>query len=174
MSRAIVWRPLKLFLTNVKYFHVYGGTRNKNGGFQFGWLNLLAPWLQPLLITLKYRKYSTVADLHTFHFTAAHAPMFSVFICRLLAMDLNAETITVSLDYTLQISLYYSTHIAFRSRVKSSQADLLHSSMLLVPIRSQLIFTIHAPFSSFYPQLLNPPGLSTLSLSLKNWTLFCL
>jgi hypothetical protein len=35
-------------------------------------------------------------------------------------------------------------------------------------MRSQKIFTIRAPFSSLYSHLLNPPGLSTLSLSLKN------
>jgi hypothetical protein len=56
----------------------------------------------------------------------------------------------------------------FKSHFKSSQADLLYSSVLLVTISSQLISTTHAPFSSsFYSQLLNSPGLSTLSLSLK-------
>jgi hypothetical protein len=34
------------------------------------------------------------------------------------------------------------------------------------------IFTIHAPFSSLYCRLLNTSRLSTLSLSLKNWSLF--
>jgi hypothetical protein len=34
--------------------------------------------------------------------------------------------------------LYYSTHTVFISHVKSSQADLLYSSVLLVPIRSEL------------------------------------
>jgi hypothetical protein len=35
------------------YCHVSGGTRDKNDGFQFEWLDLLAPWLHVLLITLK-------------------------------------------------------------------------------------------------------------------------
>jgi hypothetical protein len=120
--------------------------------------------LQSLLIAPIYRQYSAIADLHTFHFTDGHTLGFSVFIS-LLATDLNTETITVSQDYTLQISVHYSTHKAFKSHVKSSHADLLHSSVLLIPIRSQLIFTIHAPFSSLYSQLLNPPGLSTLSVT---------
>jgi hypothetical protein len=54
-------------------------------------LDLLAPWLQVLLITLKY---STIADLHTVQFTAAHALGFSNFTNRLLATDLNTEIIT--------------------------------------------------------------------------------
>jgi hypothetical protein len=38
------------------------GTRDENDGFYFGWLDLLSPWLQVLLITLKC---SAIADLHT-------------------------------------------------------------------------------------------------------------
>jgi hypothetical protein len=82
-----------------------------------------------------YRQYSAIADLHTFQFTDAYAPGFPVFTSRLLATDLRTETITISLDYTLQVR-----HInkVFKSHVKSSQADLLYSSVLLVPIRSEL------------------------------------
>jgi hypothetical protein len=47
---------------------------------------LLAPWLQVLLITLKY---SATADLHNSQFTVAHALGFSVFTSRLLSTDLN-------------------------------------------------------------------------------------
>jgi hypothetical protein len=96
-------------------------------------IGLLALWLQPLLITLKYRKYSATADLHTFHFTVAHALGFSVFTS-LQAADLNTETSTVSLSHKLQI-----LHI-----IK--------------------IFKSHAPFSSLYSQLLNPPGLSKVKV----------
>jgi hypothetical protein len=49
--------------------------------------------LQSLLITLKY---NDIADLHTFQFTVTHALGFSVFTSRLLATDLNTETITSS------------------------------------------------------------------------------
>jgi hypothetical protein len=38
--------------------------------------------------------YSAIADLHTFQSTVAHAVGFSIFISRLLATDLNTETIT--------------------------------------------------------------------------------
>jgi hypothetical protein len=61
---------------------------------------LIAHWLQSLLITFKY---SAIADLHTFQFTVAHALGFPVFTIRLLATDLNTETVTVSLRYTLQV-----------------------------------------------------------------------
>jgi hypothetical protein len=39
--------------------------------------------------------------------------------------------IKASLNHTLPIALYYSTHKVFRSHVKSSQADFLYSSVLL-------------------------------------------
>jgi hypothetical protein len=69
----------------------------------------------------QYRKYSAIADLHTFHFTVAHALGFSVFTSHLLATDLNTETITVSLSHTLQI-----LHIikVFKSHAKSSHNEL--------------------------------------------------
>jgi hypothetical protein len=62
-------------------------------------LDLLAPWLQILLNTLKY---SAIADLHTFQFTFAHALGFPVFISRLLATDLNAK-ISTSNYYEINI-----------------------------------------------------------------------
>jgi hypothetical protein len=65
-------------------------------------LDLLAPWLQVFLITLKY---SAIADLHTFQFTVAQALGFSVFASRLLATDLNAEVI---------ISNHYEVFLLFR------------------------------------------------------------
>jgi hypothetical protein len=48
-----------------------------------------------------YRQYRAIADLHNLQLTVAQALGFSVFTSRLLATDLNTETITVSLDYTL-------------------------------------------------------------------------
>jgi hypothetical protein len=75
-----------------------------------------------------------MTDLQTLHFTIAHVLGFSVYTSHLLATDLNREIITVSLDYTLQV-----LHInkVFKSNFKSSQADLLYSSVFLVPIPSQ-------------------------------------
>jgi hypothetical protein len=63
--------------------------RDENNGFYFGWLDLLAPWLQVLLIILKY---SAIADLHNLQFTVAHALGLSAFTSRLLATDFNTET----------------------------------------------------------------------------------
>jgi hypothetical protein len=54
-------------------------------------LDLLAAWLQSLLITLKY---SVVVDLHSLQFTVAHALGFPVSTSRLPAKDTNIETIT--------------------------------------------------------------------------------
>jgi hypothetical protein len=84
-----------------------------------------------------YRQYSAIADLHTYQFTAAHALGFSVFTSYLLATDINTETRTISLSHTPQI------------------------------LQKIKVFKSHPPFSSLYSQLLNPPWLSTLTLSLK-------
>jgi hypothetical protein len=59
--------------------------------------------------SLNYNLYSTVADLHNSQFTVAHALGFSVFTSHLLVTDLNTGTIKASLNYTLPISMYYST-----------------------------------------------------------------
>jgi hypothetical protein len=45
-------------------------------------------------ISLSYNQYSAIADLHTFQFTVAHALGFSVFTSRLVATDLNTNTVT--------------------------------------------------------------------------------
>jgi hypothetical protein len=42
-----------------------------------------------LFTTRNYRQYSTIAVLHTFHFTVTHALEFSVFTSRILATDLS-------------------------------------------------------------------------------------
>jgi hypothetical protein len=44
----------------------------------------------------------------------------------------------VSLNHTLPTSLCYCAHKVVKANVKSSEADLLYSSVLLVPIRSEL------------------------------------
>jgi hypothetical protein len=45
-------------------------------------------------ISLNYKPYNAIADLHTFQFTVAHPLGFSVTISRILATDLNTGTIT--------------------------------------------------------------------------------
>jgi hypothetical protein len=49
-----------------------------------------------LVITLKYRLYSAISRLHQLQFTFAHALGFSVSTSHFPAMDLNAQTVTVS------------------------------------------------------------------------------
>jgi hypothetical protein len=130
----------------------------------------------------QYRQYSTIADLRTLHFITAHALGFPVFTSRLLAMDLNTETITVSLDQTRPISLHYSARKAFKSHIKSTQADLLHSSVFLVPIHSAslwltLLHWIHfshkpsALISQLSWVLLNSPHTHS-DLTLKRYSLY--
>jgi hypothetical protein len=80
-------------------------------------IGFISSWVtHSLLIILTHRQYSSIAHLRTFQFTVAHALRFSVFTSRLLATDLNTQTITVSLDYTLQV-----LHIKFFSQRLSSQ-----------------------------------------------------
>jgi hypothetical protein len=47
-----------------------GGTHDDNDGFWFGWLDLLASWLQLLRTTFKY---SALIDLHNWQLTVTHA-----------------------------------------------------------------------------------------------------
>jgi hypothetical protein len=91
----------------------------------------------------QYRQYSVIVDIHIFQFTVTHALGFPVITSRLRATDLNTETITISLDYTLQ-----TLHInkVFKSHFKSSQADLLYSFVLRFQFALQLRteFTAHS------------------------------
>jgi hypothetical protein len=81
------------------------GTRYANKGFWFGWLDILAPWLQVLLIA---HKYSAIADLHNFQFTITHALRLSVFTSRLLATYLNTE-ISTSAHYEAFLLLHFQS-----------------------------------------------------------------
>jgi hypothetical protein len=74
--------------------------------------------------------YYTITDLHT----TKHSTLLSSIYLHKSSRIYN----TVSLNHTLPISLSYSTHKIFKSHVKSSQADFLYSSVLLVPIHSEL------------------------------------
>jgi hypothetical protein len=66
----------------------------------FPWLIItgsgLVDWIHSCLFTstLSYNQCSAIADLHIFQFTAAHALGLSVSTSRILATDLNTETIT--------------------------------------------------------------------------------
>jgi hypothetical protein len=60
----------------------------------------------PCTISLNYKPYSAIADLHTFQFTTAQSLGFLFSTSRILAMDLNTETI-------LQITMKSSCHFLF-------------------------------------------------------------
>jgi hypothetical protein len=51
-------------------------------------------WFLLCTVSLNYKPYSSIADLHTFQFTVAHALGFSVSTSRILETDLNTDTIT--------------------------------------------------------------------------------
>jgi hypothetical protein len=53
-------------------------------------------WRLLCTVSLNYKQYSPIADLHTLQFTVAHAIGFLVSISRILATDLNTGTITSS------------------------------------------------------------------------------
>jgi hypothetical protein len=63
--------------------------------------------------------------------------IFSVYL-HWFSQIYNTGSIKVPINHTLPISLCYSTHKVFKSHVKSSQAELLYSSVVLVPIRTEL------------------------------------
>jgi hypothetical protein len=77
-------------------------------------------WLQSLLITVKY---IAIADLSTLHNSLLDTQLSS-----------HGNKITTQ-KLALQITLNITNKI-FKSHFKSSQADLLYSSVLLVPIRA--------------------------------------
>jgi hypothetical protein len=71
-----------------------------------------------------------------------HSTLISSVYLHLSSWIYNTGTIKVSLNHTLPISLHNSTHKVFKSHVKSSQAYVLYSSVLLVPIRSPAYFLL--------------------------------
>jgi hypothetical protein len=106
---------------------------------------LLAPWLQILLITLKYR---AISDLHTFRFTVAHALEFLVLTSRLLATDLNTETSTsnhceVFLLFRLQSLWYLGTKNS--SGLTTPAYDWLVTILELTLLLHSLPSALHRP-----------------------------
>jgi hypothetical protein len=87
--------------------------------------------------------YYTIAD---FHPTIHSNLIFSVYL-RYFSRIYNTETIKVSLNHTLPISLCYSTYKVFKSHVKSSQTDFLYSSVLLQLTACVLCFSSLLPHS---------------------------
>jgi hypothetical protein len=88
--------------------------------------------------TRNYKYYSAIANHSTLQFTATNTsicsllqPSLSVSLQRILTQEL-----TVSLSYTLKISLYYSTHKVFSSQ-KTFNTTELHSIILMQLLCSQ-------------------------------------
>jgi hypothetical protein len=93
-------------------------------------------------VSFNYNQYSAIADLHHLQFTVAHALGISVSTSRLLAADLNTETIT---------SDHYEVFLSTITLYSSSRfvKDMLHSrpctlSYLTTEFTS-LISTLHRP-----------------------------
>jgi hypothetical protein len=97
-----------------------------------GFINALVT--HSLLITFKYRQNSAIVHLHTFQFTGAGTMGFFVSTCCFPATDLNTQTITVSLNHTLQIL-----------HIKSS----LHRNTLHIS-RQELTWTADLPYNSHF------------------------
>jgi hypothetical protein len=70
-------------------------------------------------ISLNYSQYIAIADLHNLQFTVAHALRFSVSTSRLLATDINTETIT-SNNYEVFLS---STNFPWLSSTQNSELN---------------------------------------------------
>jgi hypothetical protein len=75
-------------------------------------------------LSLKYKKYSTIANLYNFQFTVAHTLGFSVSTSRILVTDLNTWTL---------ISNHYEVCLSF----------LLQSPSFLTVYSSVLICTLY-------------------------------
>jgi hypothetical protein len=73
----------------------------------------------------QYRQYSAITDLHTLHFTVAHALGFSVFTSH-LATDLNTEIST---------SKHYEVLLPFLVQSLWNSAALCHCHLKLKSVK---------------------------------------
>jgi hypothetical protein len=99
-------------------------------GVWIGWIGFTDHLYTALGTT---RDYSTAANLHTLRFTVANTSVLSLLQSPLFVswQWILTQQLTVSLNHTLQISLYYSTYKAFTSLpTSSSQLNSLDSSVI--------------------------------------------
>jgi hypothetical protein len=105
------------------YCHVYLGYAWRGWRFpvrMIGFISIL------VTISLNHVYYSAIADIHSFQFTVAHILVFSVSTSRLLATDLNTETIT-SNHY--EVILFCTTNSPWLSSAEYSElTDCIHFS----------------------------------------------
>jgi hypothetical protein len=84
---------------------------------------LLVGFIGCLQVVTTINYYPSV-DFHT----TKHSTLISSVYLHYSSRIYNTGTMKISLNHTIPIPLYYSTHKVFKSQVKSSQADLLFSS----------------------------------------------
>jgi hypothetical protein len=90
------------------------------------WLRLgfgLVTGFMEYLQVLTINNYNTITNFHT----TKNSTLISSVDLHLSSRIYNTETIQVSLNHTLSISLCCRTHKVFKSHVKSSQAHYLYS-----------------------------------------------
>jgi hypothetical protein len=73
-------------------------------------IGFISSWVtHSLVITPTYMSFSAISVLRTFQITVAHALGFSVSTSRLLAMDLDTQTITVP-HFKYYTEALFTTH----------------------------------------------------------------
>jgi hypothetical protein len=87
-------------------------------------LDRMIGFIDPSLyhLSLTYKPYSTIAELHTFQFTVVHALWFSIYTSHILATDLNTETIT---------SNHYEVFLPFPAAANSEDSTQFSSGWTL-------------------------------------------
>jgi hypothetical protein len=109
-------------------------------------IGFISSWVtHSVIITLTYRSYSSITVLHTFQFTVVHALGFSLPTSRLLATDLNTETIT---------SNHWSTHSKHYTQTNSSTHTIKSSPTMKLPRLSPAENFQRTDFSLFYKPLI--------------------
>jgi hypothetical protein len=89
-------------------------------------------WRLLCTISLNYKQYSDVADLHIFQFTVVHALGFSVYTSRILATDLNTGTITWNY---YEVVLSFSSSITLDCRLTRTRPNSpIQSLLCCIPI----------------------------------------
>jgi hypothetical protein len=110
-----------------------------------------------------YRKYSAIADIHTFQFTVTHAIGYSVFTIRILATDLAPFYFNFKshMKSSLRCLITFLPFLLNRLALPSPELDPIpvpsrllhftttvlysHCTLFLLPRRTLLITTSHGP-----------------------------
>jgi hypothetical protein len=115
-------------------------------------IGFISSWVtHSLLITLKHRPCSAIADLHTLQHTVARALGFFVFTSLFRETDLNTVTITVSPYYALQIQVLHIKSSFHRSPLHISRWELIWTAECSLPLLFSQLTTAHtkSPIHTF-------------------------